>query len=126
VWFEITNLVVPTYTDDIDMIDEMCKWVAKYLGPDYPIHFSRFHPHYKLKSLPPTPVDFLEKARKVAMDNGLKFVYIGNVPGHEAENTYCPRCGRILIRRTGYVIREINIENSVCKFCGENIPGVWT
>jgi pyruvate formate lyase activating enzyme len=125
VWFEITNLIVPTYTDDFDMIREMCKWIVNNLGPDYPVHFSRFMPMYKLTYLPPTPIGTLEKAIKIAQEEGIKFAYIGNVPGHKAENTYCPKCGKIVIDRTGYKINEYNIENNACKFCGEKIVGVW-
>ncbi len=125
VWFEITNLVVPTYTDDIDMIREMCAWIFHNIGPDNPIHFSRFHPMYKLKSLPQTPVEILEEARKVAQDEGIKFAYIGNVPGVGYGDTMCPRCGNLLVRRIGYLIKENNIENGSCKYCGEEIPGVW-
>ena len=124
-WFEITNLVIPTYTDDMDMIRDMCEWIKRNLGLDYPLHFSRFNPMYKLTSLPPTPVETLESAIKIARDTGLKFVYIGNVPGHEAESTYCPSCGRVVIKRKGYIIDENNIQNGACKFCGERIPGVW-
>ncbi len=125
VWFEITNLIVPTYTDDMRMIREMCTWIMNNLGPDHPIHFSRFHPQYKLKSLPSTPVETMERAKRVAEEAGIKFVYIGNVPGHQAENTYCPACGEIIIERSGYRIGDLNIENGACKFCGERIPGVW-
>lgn len=125
VWFEITNLIVPTYTDDIDMIREMCVWLKSNIGSDHPLHFSRFFPYYKLKSLPSTPLNILESARKIAMEEGLKFVYIGNVPGHKGQNTYCPKCGKIVIERNGYMIKQNNIENSSCKFCGEYIAGVW-
>ncbi len=125
VWFEITNLIVPTWTDDLDMIRDMCVWIKKNIGPNYPIHFSRFFPHYKLTNLPATPIEFLESARRVAIEEGIKFVYIGNVPAHEAENTYCPHCEKILIERKGYLIVNNNLEDGRCKFCGENIPGVW-
>ncbi len=125
VWFEVTNLVVPTYTDDLDMISEMCGWLVKNISTDYPLHFSRFHSVYKLANLPPTPVDFLEKVRKIALDAGLKFVYIGNVPGHEAQNTYCPKDGKVAISRDGYSVKFVNFENGYCKSCGEKIPGVW-
>jgi pyruvate formate lyase activating enzyme len=125
VWFEVTNLVVPTYTDNLDMIREMCEWIVQNLGKDYPLHFSRFHPQYKLKHLPQTPIKVLEDARKIALDTGIKFVYIGNVPQHEAENTYCPKCEKIVIERKGYVITQNNLENGSCKFCGEDIAGVW-
>lgn len=125
IWFEITNLIVPTYTDNIEMIGDMVRWIKRNLGTNYPIHFSRFFPEYKLLHLPPTPISFLEKARKVAMDVGLNFVYIGNIPGHEAQNTYCPHCGKIVIERNGYVILKNNLQNGFCKFCGESIEGVW-
>ena len=125
VWFEVTNLVIPTYTDDMGMIREMCKWMVANIGPDYPLHFSRFTPMYKLKSLPPTPVKTLEDARKIAMEEGVKYAYIGNVAGHKAESTYCPKCGKTVIERTGYVIKEKNLQNGSCRFCGEKIAGVW-
>jgi len=125
VWFEVTNLVIPTWTDDLEIIREMCKWLVKNIGSDYPLHFSRFFPHYKLTHLPATPIKTLEEARKIAIEEGLKFVYIGNVPGHSAQNTYCPSCGRVLIERRGYKILQNNIENGACKFCGERIAGVW-
>jgi len=125
VWFEVTNLIVPTYTDEPDMIRDMCSWLVKNIGEDYPLHFSRFSPAHKLVYLPATPVDTLEKARKIALDSGLNYVYIGNVPGHESENTYCPKCGKIVIERKGYAITQNNLSDGSCKFCGENIAGVW-
>lgn len=125
VWIEITNLIVPTKNDKDSMIRKMVKWIVNELGPDVPIHFSRFYPMYKLKELPPTPVRTLERAREIAIGEGMKFVYIGNVFGHEAENTYCPKCKRVLIRRKGYTIIENNIKNGRCRFCKEKIPGVW-
>ncbi len=125
VWLEITNLVIPTLNDDIKQIKDMCKWIIKNLGSDVPIHFSRFFPHYKLMNLPPTPLETLIQARKTAMDVGLKFVYIGNIR-HEAESTYCPECKKILIERIGYFIKQNNIKNGKCGFCGNRIPGVWS
>ncbi len=124
-WFEVTWLAVPTWTDDMDMIREGMEWCYKNLGPDYPVHFSRFSPLYKLTNLPYTSVSTLESARKVAMDAGLKYVYIGNVPGHDAENTYCPKCGAIVIGRKGYSIDTSNFEDGHCRKCGESIAGVW-
>lgn len=125
VWFEVTNLVVPTWTDDIDMIKEMCEWLYKNIGPDYPLHFSRFTPQHKLTHLPPTSVTVLEQARKIALDSGLNYVYIGNVPGHKAQNTYCPKCNIIVIERKGYTVNKDNLVNGACKACGETIAGVW-
>jgi len=126
IWYEIVYLVVPTLNDSMDEIRAMSQWIREALGPDVPVHFSRFYPQYMLKNLPATPVSTLEKARKVAMDAGLNFVYIGNVPGHEGENTYCPKCGKVVIRRVGYYVLEINLKKGKCAFCGQPIPGVWS
>jgi len=125
VWLEITNLIIPTKNDDPKMIKEMCAWIVKNLGPDVPVHFSRFYPLYKLTNLPPTPVETLEKAVEIARAEGIHYAYIGNVPGHPGEDTYCPKCKRLLIDRLGYNILQNNIVNGRCKFCGEKIPGVW-
>ncbi len=125
-WLEIVYLVIPTLNDSEKEIKEMSRWLREYVGTDVPIHFSRFFPMYLLKNLPPTPVRTLERAREIAMAEGHKFVYIGNVLGHEGENTYCPKCGRLLIRRYGFEVKEINIKKGRCKFCGEKISGVWS
>jgi len=123
---EITNLVIPTKNDEISMIKEMCLWIKRELGADTPIHFSRFYPLYKLKTLPPTPVSTLEKARAVAYSAGLEYVYIGNVPGHEGESTFCPKCKKKIIQRTGYMVGEVDLKAGKCKYCGKPIPGIWT
>ncbi len=125
VFTEVVNLVVPGLNDDMKEISAMCKWIYDNLGPDTPLFFSRFIPQYKLSNLPATPIESLEKARKIAMDAGLRYVYIGNVPGHPGENTYCPSCGKVLIRRYGYEILENNIKKGRCAFCGKEIPGIW-
>ncbi len=125
VWLEITNLVIPTLNDDTRKIREMCTWILKNLGPDVPVHFSRFFPHYKLNNLPPTPIETLTGARKTAMDVGLKFVYIGNIR-HEGESTFCPKCKKMLIERIGYFVKQNNISNGKCRFCGTSIPGIWS
>jgi pyruvate formate lyase activating enzyme len=126
VHLEITNLVIPTKNDEMSMVKEMCLWVKKELGADTPIHFSRFYPLYKLKTLPQTPVSTLDKARAVALSAGLKYVYVGNVPGHEGENTFCPKCKKMVIQRTGYMVGEINLKAGNCRYCGKPIPGIWT
>jgi pyruvate formate lyase activating enzyme len=126
VHLEITNLVIPTKNDEMSMVKEMCFWIKKELGADTPIHFSRFYPLYKLKTLPQTPVSTLDKARSVALSAGLEYVYIGNVPRHEGENTFCPKCKRMLIQRAGYMVGEINVKAGKCKYCGKPIPGIWT
>ncbi|MEW6586050.1 MAG: AmmeMemoRadiSam system radical SAM enzyme [Nitrospirota bacterium] len=125
VWLEITNLVIPTLNDDMKMIKEMCRWIVKNLGPDVPIHFSRFFPNYKLANLPPTPIETLTSARNTALDAGMKFVYIGNIR-HEAESTFCPKCKKLLIERIGYFVRQNHLSNGNCKFCKTTIPGVWS
>jgi pyruvate formate lyase activating enzyme len=126
VHLEITNLVIPTKNDDVSALKEMCLWVKGELGADTPIHFSRFYPLYKLKSLPPTPVSTLEKIRAVALSTGLEYVYIGNIPGHEAENTFCPKCKKMIIQRTGYMIGETHLKAGKCGYCGKPIPGIWS
>jgi pyruvate formate lyase activating enzyme len=125
VWFEMTTLVVPTYIDDPEMIKRMCGWILKELGPDYPLHFSRFVPKYKLDRLPPTPVSTLERFRDIALKEGIRYVYLGNVPGHEGCNTYCHNCKKILIERKGYNLIQFNIKSGKCSFCKTNIPGRW-
>jgi len=125
VWFEMTALIVPTYSDKMDMIREMCGWILTHLGPDYPLHFSRFHPQYRLTYLPPTPIAFLEDARETAMNMGLHYVYVGNIPPADSNHTYCPSCKKRIIDRTGYRIGEISIKNGACTFCGRTIAGVW-
>lgn len=126
VWLEITNLLIPGANDDPEKIKEMCVWIKENIGDDVPVHFSRFMPAYKLKNLSPTPIEKLEEAYRIAKGVGLKYVYIGNVPGNPAESTYCPNCGKVIIGRVGYQISENNIKDGKCKFCGYRIAGKWT
>jgi pyruvate formate lyase activating enzyme len=127
VHLEISNLVIPTKNDNTDTTRRMCKWIKENLGAETPLHFIRFYPHYKLTHLPPTPVSILEAMRNTALSEGLKFSYIVNLPGHPGAHTYCPRCSRLLIRRSGFVVEELHIkENGRCKFCNESISGVWS
>ncbi|MBT9175340.1 MAG: Pyruvate formate-lyase 1-activating enzyme [candidate division WS2 bacterium] len=126
VHLEIVNLIIPTLNDDMDKIKEMCLWIKKNLGDEVPIHFTRFSPSYKLTNLPLTPIKTLEKAREIAKDIGLKYVYIGNVAGHEGNNTYCPKCNAVIIRRTHFVLIENKVgKEGVCKFCKTKIVGIW-
>ncbi len=125
VWVEITNLVIPTLNDDLKMIKEMCGWIVKNLGPDVPLHFSRFFPYYKLKDLPPTPIETLRDARNAARDAGLRYVYLGNIRT-DAENTYCHKCNKLIIERIGYFVKQNNITSGKCRFCGAKIPGIWS
>ena len=124
-WFEIVVLIIPTLNDSEDEISEMCSWVFGELGPNVPIHFSRFHPTYKIKNLPPTPISTLTRARETAMRASLNYAYVGNIPGHEGESTYCPCCKKMIVKRTGYRVSAIAIENGKCTFCDCPIPGVW-
>jgi pyruvate formate lyase activating enzyme len=126
VWFEMTTLVVPTYVDDFEMNKRMCAWILEELGPDYPLHFLRFFPQYKLTRLPPTPIETLEQLRDLALKEGIHYVYLGNVPGHEGCHTYCHQCGKMLIERNGYHLNQFNLDNGRCKFCNTSIPGRWT
>ena len=124
-WTEIVYLVIPTLNDGDAEFTGLARWVKNNLGADVPVHFTRFHPEYLLKNLPPTPVPTLERAKAVADAEGLHFAYIGNVPGHPAENTWCPKCKRKLIERTGFTIGAIDIQKGKCRFCRQPIPGVW-
>lgn len=124
-WTEIVYLVVPTLNDSDEEFRGLAGWVKTNVGVDVPLHFTQFHPEYLLKNLPITPVPTLERAKAIADAEGLHYVYIGNVPGHPAENTYCPQCKRMLVERTGFEIRQMLIHKGACSFCGHAIPGVW-
>lgn len=125
VWLEMVMLTIPTLNDKPRELEAMSRWIVQKLGPDVPIHFTRFHPMYKIKNLPPTPVKTLVKAREIAMEAGIHFAYAGNIPGHPGENTYCPSCKKTLIHRDGYAIVENKIKNGSCGYCGHKIPGIW-
>ena len=122
---EIVNLVVPTLNDSLEQLRALARWLARDLSPDVPLHFSRFQPQYKLTNLPPTPVERLERAREIALEEGIRFVYVGNVPGHAGNNTYCPVCKKALVVRQGFAVADYNLEGGACAYCGEPIPGVW-
>ncbi|MBW2147636.1 MAG: AmmeMemoRadiSam system radical SAM enzyme [Deltaproteobacteria bacterium] len=124
-WTEIVVLIVPTLNDGKEEIKRMCRWILDNLGPDVPVHFTRFHPSYKIKNLPPTPLATLETAHRIGRETGLHYVYLGNVWGHPAENTYCPKCGKIVIRRIGYKVAAMEVKGGKCKFCGFAVAGVW-
>ena len=126
VWLEITNLVIPSWTDDLTMIKNMCNWMVKNNLDNCPLHFSRFTPLYKLTQLPSTPVSVLQKARNIALSQGMKYVYIGNVPGTDLENTICPKCKKTVIQRKGFVVLSNNLVNGACRFCLTKIAGVWS
>jgi pyruvate formate lyase activating enzyme len=125
VWLEITNLLVPSWTDDFEMVKRMCDWLVTNGFSDYPLHLTRFHPEYKLTQLPETPLQTLIKAKEIAEHAGCHYVYIGNVPGKGYENVFCPTCHNIAVERTGYALKSIHIKNSKCESCGTKIEGRW-
>ena len=125
VHMEFTDLVIPQVGDNLAEARKLSKWLYDNLGPDHPIHFLRFHPDYKMMDLPHTPVKTLEEHCKVAREEGLKYVYVGNVPGHPWEHTYCPGCGSIAIKRYGFDITGWNLDaNNRCVKCGYQLPVV--
>jgi pyruvate formate lyase activating enzyme len=125
VWLELVNLVVPTLNDDAEQLRALAEWVLGTVGPDVPLHFSRFHPDYQLLNLPPTPIETLEAARQAALEVGLHYVYLGNIPGHEGNHTYCPNCGAMVIQRSGMATVAMNLANGRCSTCQTAIAGVW-
>jgi pyruvate formate lyase activating enzyme len=124
-WIEIVFLVLPRLNDSDQEFRGLAQWVKANLGADVPLHFTQFHPEYLLKNLPITPVPTLERAKAIADAEGLHYVYIGNVPGHPAQNTYCPKCKRMLVERVGFTASEMLIQKNCCPFCRQPIPGVW-
>lgn len=125
VWVEVTNLVIPSANDSPEDLLKLSQWVKDNLGEDTPVHFSRFFPMYKLIDLSPTPVSSLILARDIAKRVGLKYVYVGNIPQHLGEDTICPVCSKLLIKRVGYTVLENNIINGKCRFCSAKISGIW-
>jgi pyruvate formate lyase activating enzyme len=120
---EITNLIIPGVNDSLDELRELSKWVYKNLGPETPLHFTRFHPQYKMQNISPTPVKTMQEACKIATEEGIKYVYMGNVPGSDRNNTFCPNCGKMLIRRGYFDIEKYDITpEKTCPICGEHIP----
>jgi len=126
VHLEIVNLVVPTLNDAEASLARLANWVMSELGADVPLHFTRFHPDYQLLNLPPTPVATLERARDMAMARGLRYVYVGNVPGHAGNHTYCPKCRARVIARQDFFVLESSLKDGRCGACGCPIAGVWS
>lgn len=122
---ELTNLVVPTVNDSDDLIRRMCRWIVDEAGPDIPLHFSRFWPKNRMKHLPPTPEATLIRAAELARDTGLHHVYVGNIASGAWEHTYCPACGKAVVRRQGYRILDYRLDNGVCRACGHRVYGTW-
>jgi pyruvate formate lyase activating enzyme len=126
VWLEITNLVIPTWTDNLDDIRNMCRWLSNNGFKNTPLHLSRFYPIHKLEQLAPTPVELLNSAHRIATEEGLNYVYTGNVPGDEKSDTKCPSCNSIIVTRQGFRIMSNTITGGKCGKCGQKIDGVWS
>ena len=128
-WLEITNLVIPGENDSGEEIDRMTQWISDRLGPDVPLHFSAFHPAWKMMDRPRTPPSTLRRAREIARANGLRYVYTGNVVDPEGSATYCPACGEALIRRAGYALEGWDLAfveaSAVCASCATPVAGVF-
>lgn len=122
IWLEITNLLIPTLNDGMEEVTALARWVHDSLGDDVPLHFTAFHPDFKLQDKPPTPPATLHRAREAALQAGLKFVYEGNILS-DGIHTYCPRCHALLVRRFWNTVVECRIEQGACSSCGEKIPG---
>lgn len=133
VWFEITTLLIPGENDSDEELHAMTRWIQSELGTDVPLHFSAFHPDYRMLDKPPTPPVTLKRARKIALSNGLKYVYTGNVHDPEGSSTYCPACGELLIERDWYHLGVYHLKNrNQCAKCGsvcaghfDERPGEW-
>jgi len=125
VMLEITNLVIPTLNDSDADLRALSQWIKENLGDETPLHFSRFSPLHEMTHLPPTPHKTLDRARDIALAEGLKHVYMGNVLSEDGENTHCPSCGDLLIQRTRYTIQQNRMVNGQCPSCGKNIYGIW-
>ena len=125
VWFEVTNLLIPTLNDDLREVRQLSDWIVEHLGPDAPLHFTAFHPDFKLQDKPATPPETLHTARKIALGAGLHYVYEGNIHS-DAAHTYCPGCGKIVIRRSWHDVQENFLRDGKCPACGVVVPGRWT
>jgi len=126
VWLELTTLIIPEENDSEAELEAMTQWVVENLGPDVPMHFSAFHPDWKMLDKPSTPLSSLLMARKIALKNGVRYAYVGNVHDKSADSTYCHNCGKLLIGRDWYVLSEWNLDAAgCCRFCGERCAGVF-
>lgn len=124
VWFEITNLLIPGANDSDAELDAMTSWVVDHLGPDVPMHFTAFHPDFKMTDRPPTPPETLSRARRIAVGNGVRYAYTGNVHDPEGASTYCPSCGSVVVERDWYELGRYGLtDEGRCQVCGEAIPG---
>lgn len=126
IWFEITTLLIPDENDSPDELKMMIEWILKNLGDDVPLHFTAFHPDFKMRNKIKTPASKLEEARNIALDEGVKYCYVGNVHNIKGQTTFCPNCGKSLIVRDWHSVQENNLENGICTNCKTKISGVFT
>ena len=124
IWIELTTLVIPGHNDGDEELTAIARFIARELGIEVPWHVSAFYPTYKLLDAPPTSPKTLDRARQIGIGEGLRYVYVGNIPGTDGENTYCPTCHKTVIGRYGYTITEYNLKGGACSFCGNAIDGV--
>jgi pyruvate formate lyase activating enzyme len=124
IWVEVTTLIIPALNDDIEELEDIAKFIYS-LGPETPWHISRFHPQYKMTSTPPTAMGTLLRAFQIGQEAGLKYVYLGNIPGGEGENTYCFNCGKLLIGRYGFYINNMSLKGNACPNCGTVMEGIF-
>ena len=125
VWLEITTLLIPGENDSAEEITQMCGWITENLGDNVPLHFTAFHPDFKMKDRRRTPSSTLETARNIALAEGINYCYVGNVHNLEGQTTYCPNCGQPLIIRDWHSVLNIKMKNGCCSNCGEKIAGVF-
>jgi pyruvate formate lyase activating enzyme len=124
IWIEVSNLIVPEWSDDPGMIRAMCAWIRANLGEETPMHFLRFFPMHLLANLPPTPEGTMRAAAKIALEEKLKYVYVGNVAGAD-QSTYCPSCGNAVVERAGFLVTRVAVRNGTCSHCGRKLRGLW-
>jgi pyruvate formate lyase activating enzyme len=126
VWLEITNLIIPQWTDNLSSIREMCKWLFKNNLSEVPLHFSRFYPTYKLIDIPHTNPETINSAIEIAKEEGLKYVYTGNIANENNEDTFCTFCNKLLVKRSGFSVIENYILSGKCKYCNNEVKGIWS
>ncbi|MDD5475388.1 MAG: AmmeMemoRadiSam system radical SAM enzyme, partial [Syntrophales bacterium] len=124
IWIEVTTLIIPTLNDSMEELRDMARFIRS-LGPEVPWHISRYHPHYKMRDIGPTPAKTIQKVREAGMEEGLRYVYAGNLPGDEGEKTFCAECGKLLIDRFGFTITGIDLEGHGCPHCGTRLEGIF-
>jgi len=124
IWVEITTLIIPTLNDSDQEFEEIAQFIVS-LGPEVPWHISAFYPTYKMLNLPRTPASVLHRAREIGIKTGLQYVYCGNIPGEEGEDTFCPHCGRSLIERVGFQVIKNDVVGGICRYCHKKIDGIW-